>query len=107
MSTNATLSDFHTEPAAEDTWEDLGADTIRFNSIAITGLTADSAYNTGNLYLRRKNGTGFYTVEPGFTWSMDAPPGTYLNAAQFEVKVDTAGDGAFAFLASATIYTGV
>lgn len=105
MATNATLSDLHKAPSSIDTWVALGDSSVRFSSIAITGQKSDSSYNAGNLFLRRKDGTGFYTLAPGFPFALDAPPGTYLNASQIEVKIETSGDGAFAMYAAATLYS--
>lgn len=107
MSTNATLSDLHKAPSAIDTWVALGDSSVRFNSIAITGQKADSTFNSGDLKVRRLDGVGFYTLGPGFSISISAPPGTYLNAAQIEVSIETAGDGAFALYTAATLYSGV
>lgn len=106
MSTNASLSDLHKAPSSIDTWVALGDSSVRFNSIAVSGQKSDSSYNAGDLFVRVKNGVGSYTVSPGFTYALDAPDGTYLNASQIEVKIETAGDGAFAQYTAATLYSG-
>lgn len=105
MSTIATPADFHVAPEA-GAWADLGASTVKFNRITAYGQKADRTANDGNVRIRPKNGTGYFFIVPGTPYELVTPNGGFYRADQFEIWVETSGDGIYAQYSSAIIYDG-
>lgn len=89
--------------AVPGTAEALGASTIQFNTGHFVGRKSDTESNTGRVFIRFSAGAaGSVIIHPGVTEPIrSATDGAILNAAQFYVDAETAGDGVLFFYALA------
>jgi hypothetical protein len=106
MPTTATPVDFFKVPDSAETWTALGASTVKFNSITLSGYKSAGVANTGNIRFRPSNGSGYVTIEPENDYTVTAPSGTFYRASQFELYSETAADGLYAIYSSAVVYDG-
>lgn len=102
----ATPADFFILPASADTWTDLGASTVRFNTMTVSGYKASGTANTGNVRLRPTSGEGYIIIEPETDYVITAPQGSFYRANQFQVYAEESGDGLYCIYSSAIVYEG-
>lgn len=106
MPARASLSDFYKTSSTSGTPVALGASSIKFHTLRLSGYKAADTANTENVKWRPVDGTGWNVIAPEGSDSITAPPGTYFSADQFEIDVEFNGDGFYVTYVSAVVYEG-
>lgn len=108
MATQAQPSAFYTNPGSTGTWTDVGASTLRFNSVSFAAQKSNGVDNVGNVQIRPNttSNNAARTLLPGEIWNIDAPAGSYFTANQFQINIATAGDGVYVVYSAAIVYDG-
>ena len=106
MSTQATFADFYKTSTTPGTAVALGLSTVTFNKLTLSGYKSAGTANTGSVYYRPVDGTGWITLPSGADAVVPIPEGCFLRASQIEIDVDTSGDGVYAQYVSAVVYEG-
>lgn len=106
MSTQATIADFFKTSTTPGTPVVLGASTVRFNNLTLSGWKNATTLNAADVKWRPVGGTGWNIISPGVYFPVAIPAGTFLRASQIEIDVTTSGDGVHADYSSAVVYEG-
>jgi hypothetical protein len=106
MTSQATILDFYTLVPTPGTPVVLGATTLKFNRLTISGWKSANVMNLGDVKWRPVGGVGWNTISPGQDYPIPIMDQTFLRASQIEIDAAQAGDGVHASYLSAIVYEG-